>query len=111
MAVSAVSVSMLLLVIATCRPAAGKYCSVFSLGIAAGTLMALYALFQMLAFVTVVIIEKTENDFGGERAWHLRVHAFMVRLLFTQKGSHYVAVDHMVAVSVKTDGLCTQKYS
>ncbi|CAN0411068.1 unnamed protein product, partial [Laminaria digitata] len=65
LAVSVATASVLFLVVALFRPAAGKYCSTYSLGIAAGTLMAMYALFQMLAFVIVVIIEKTETNFGA----------------------------------------------
>lgn len=66
-AVCAVSASVFLFVVALFRPTAGNPCSAYSLGIAAGMLMAGYALVQALAFVVVVVIEKTETDLGGER--------------------------------------------
>lgn len=56
---------MVLFSIAPFRPAAGlKCCSVKSLAIAAGSLMMVFAFFEMLAFVLVIVIEK-ELD-GGE---------------------------------------------
>lgn len=67
MAVSVVSLSMLLLVVALFRPGAGRFFSTCSLLIAGATLMAVFALFQLLAFVSVGIIGKTEKGFGGER--------------------------------------------
>lgn len=58
--------SMTFLMIALLRPASAQFCSSYAIAIAAGTLMAMYALFQMLASVLVVIIQRSEKEFGGE---------------------------------------------
>eukprot|EP00904_Undaria_pinnatifida_P008164 jgi/Undpi1/4478/HiC_scaffold_17.g07832.m1 len=65
LALAVASMSMTFLIIALLRPASAQFCSSYAIAIAAGTLMAMYALFQMLASVLVVIIQRSEKEFGG----------------------------------------------
>lgn len=63
-AVVLVSVAMVLLTIAAFRPAKAGCGSSHDLGLVGGIVMGVFAFFQMLAFVLMIMIEK-EIDNGG----------------------------------------------
>lgn len=63
-AVVLVSIAMVVLMVAIFRPAKVGCGSSHDLGLAGGVIMSVFALFQMLAFVLMIVIEK-EIDNGG----------------------------------------------